>query len=63
MPDRTARTIIMHAPGGPEDLTFEDRPLVDPGPGEVLIAHHACGLNFIDFDQRSGLYPMALPER
>jgi NADPH2:quinone reductase len=32
-----------------------------PGPGEVRIAHKACGLNFIDVYQRSGVYPMTLP--
>ena len=32
-----------------------------PGPGEVRIAHKACGLNFIDVYQRSGLYPLSLP--
>ena len=33
----------------------------DPGPGEVRIRHHACGLNFIDVYQRTGLYPLDLP--
>ena len=38
-----------------------DRPVGDPGKGQVRVAHRACGLNFIDVYQRSGLYPMALP--
>ena len=58
---RTARTVVIHAHGGPEVLTFEDRTLADPGEGEVTISHRACGLNFIDIYQRSGLYPMTLP--
>ncbi len=33
----------------------------EPGPGEVRIAHRACGLNFIDVYQRTGLYPNPLP--
>jgi NADPH2:quinone reductase len=33
----------------------------DPGPGEVRIKHHACGINFIDIYHRTGLYPNALP--
>jgi len=33
----------------------------DPGPGEIRIRHHACGLNYIDVYQRTGLYPNALP--
>ena len=32
-----------------------------PGPGEVTIKNHACGLNFIDTYQRSGLYPVTMP--
>src|SRR5690606_12975301 len=45
----------------PEVLKLADRPVGEPGPGEVRIRHHACGLNFIDIYQRSGLYPMQLP--
>lgn len=58
---QTARTVVIHETGGPEVLRVEDRPLWDPGPGEVRIRHQACGLNFIDVYQRSGLYPMDLP--
>ena len=56
-----ARTIIITEHGGPQVLTLVDRPVGDPGPGEIRIRHHACGLNFIDCYQRSGLYPMQLP--
>jgi len=56
-----AKTVIIHKHGGPEVLTLTDRPVGEPGPGEVRIQHHACGLNFIDCYQRSGLYPMQLP--
>lgn len=56
-----ARTIIIEAHGGPEQLKLVDRPVGDPGPGQIRISHRACGLNFIDVYQRSGLYPMALP--
>ncbi len=58
---QTARTVVIHETGGPEVLRIEDRPLGEPGPGEVRIRHHACGLNFIDVYQRSGLYPLELP--
>ena len=57
----TARTVVIHEFGGPEVLRFEDRPLGEPGPGEVRIRHHACGLNLIDVYQRTGLYPLQLP--
>lgn len=56
-----ARTIIIKAHGGPEQLQLVDQAVGDPGPGQVRISHRACGLNFIDVYQRSGLYPMALP--
>ncbi len=56
-----AQTVIIRKHGGPEVLEFEDRPVGAPGPGEIRIRHHACGLNFIDCYQRSGLYPMELP--
>ncbi len=56
-----ARTVIIEAHGGPEVLKLADRPVGEPGPGEIRIRHHACGLNFIDVYQRSGLYRMQLP--
>lgn len=56
-----ARTIIIEEFGGPENLKLVDREVGDPGPGEVRIAHVACGLNFIDVYQRTGLYPLDLP--
>lgn len=56
-----SRTIIIEAHGGPEALTLVERQVGNPGPGQVRVAHKACGLNFIDVYQRSGLYPLALP--
>lgn len=56
-----ARTIIIEEQGSPEVLRLVDRAVGDPGPGQVRIRHAACGLNFIDVYQRSGLYPLALP--
>lgn len=47
--------------GGPEQLQLVDVEVGEPGPGEVRIRHHACGLNFIDIYQRIGLYQGALP--
>ncbi|MGY6549231.1 MAG: quinone oxidoreductase family protein [Roseinatronobacter sp.] len=55
------RAIIIEAPGGPEALKLVERPVGAPGPGELRIRHHACGLNFIDIYQRNGLYPLPLP--
>ena len=47
--------------GGPEVLEMVERPLPEPGPGQVRVRHAAIGLNFIDTYQRTGLYPTALP--
>lgn len=57
----TAKTVVIEAFGGPEVLQLRDLPVGDPGPGELRIRHHACGLNFIDVYQRTGLYPLTLP--
>jgi NADPH2:quinone reductase len=58
---QTALTVVIHTHGGPEALTLENRPVGEPGPGQIRIRHHAIGLNFIDCYQRTGLYPMQLP--
>lgn len=47
--------------GGPEVLTYVERPRPTPGPGEVLINVEATGVNFIDTYFRVGMYPHALP--
>ncbi len=57
----TARTIVIHENGGPEVLKLEERPVGDPGPGEVRIRHAFSGLNYIDVYQRNGLYKLDLP--
>ena len=44
-------------PGGPEVLRIVRRPVPTPGPGEVLIAVAAAGVNRPDLLQRRGLYP------
>ncbi|GGE22985.1 NADPH2:quinone reductase [Gemmobacter megaterium] len=56
-----ARTVVIKAFGGPEAMELEDRPVGEPGPGQVRIRHHSVGLNFIDVYQRSGVYPLQLP--
>lgn len=56
-----AKTAIVEEFGGPENIKIVDRPVGDPGPGEIRIKHAAVGLNFIDVYQRTGLYPNQLP--
>jgi NADPH2:quinone reductase len=47
--------------GAPDVMHLADVPLGEPGPGEVRVKHHACGINFIDTYHRTGLYPLPLP--
>jgi NADPH2:quinone reductase len=49
--------IVIHAPGGPEVLVPEQRPVPAPGAGEVLIKVAAAGVNRADVMQRQGSYP------
>ncbi|CAD5374814.1 quinone oxidoreductase, NADPH-dependent [Rubrivivax sp. A210] len=55
------RTIQITAYGGPEQMQLVELPVGDPGPGQIRIRHLACGLNFIDVYQRTGLYQNPLP--
>lgn len=57
----TVRAVRIEEFGGPEVMKLAEVPVGEPGPGEIRIRHHACGLNFIDVYQRTGLYPNALP--
>lgn len=63
MTDQTSRAIQITQHGGPEQLKLVTVQVGDPGPGEIRIRHRAVGLNFIDVYQRSGLYPMQLPQQ
>ena len=49
--------VRVHECGGPEVLKFEDVEVGAPGPGQVRLKQHACGINFIDTYFRMGLYP------
>jgi len=57
------KAVVIEAPGGPEQLKLLDVEVGDPGPGEIRIRHHACGLNYIDVYHRNGAYPLPLPAR
>lgn len=49
--------IGIKAPGGPEMLVPEQRPVPTPGEGEILIRVRAAGVNRPDVMQRMGSYP------
>ncbi len=55
-----AKVIRIHETGGPEIMKYEEVAIHAPTEGEVLLTHHAIGLNYIDVYHRTGLYP--LPE-
>jgi NADPH2:quinone reductase len=49
--------IAIRAPGGPEVLVPEQRPVPQPGEGEFLVKVAAAGVNRPDVMQRMGQYP------
>ena len=51
------KAIVIARPGGPEVLVPEDRPIPEPGPGEIRVRVHASALNRADLLQRRGSYP------
>lgn len=61
MSKKSGLCVKVNEHGGPEVLTLEQHELSSPGNTEVLIRHHAIGVNFVDTYYRSGLYPMTLP--
>jgi NADPH:quinone reductase-like Zn-dependent oxidoreductase len=50
----TMKAVVLHAPGGPEALVIEDRPIPVPQAGEVLIRIEAFGLNRSELFTRQG---------
>lgn len=55
------KAIRIHKDGGPEVLRYEDIPDPEPGPGEVLVALRAAGLNHLDVWVRKGLPSVPKP--
>jgi putative PIG3 family NAD(P)H quinone oxidoreductase len=51
------KAIVITRPGGPEVLVQEDRPVPEPGPGEIRVKVHASAMNRADLLQRRGMYP------
>ena len=54
-------TVRVDQHGAADAMYVTELPVGDPGPGEIRIRHHACGLNFIDVYQRSGVYQLPMP--
>ncbi|MDH4166692.1 MAG: NADPH:quinone oxidoreductase family protein [Gammaproteobacteria bacterium] len=55
------KALLSRQAGGPETLTLEDVADPAPGPGQVLIAMRACGLNFPDALLIRDLYQLRPP--
>jgi len=53
----TMKAAVMYAPGGPEALKIESRPIPAPQAGQVLIHIKAFGLNRSELFTRQGLSP------
>jgi putative PIG3 family NAD(P)H quinone oxidoreductase len=53
----TMQVVAISASGGPDVLQLGERPVPQPGAGEVLIKVAAAGVNGPDLMQRKGLYP------
>ena len=56
------KAMRFHKQGGPEVLQLDEVALAEPGPGQARVRHTAIGVNFVDVYQRSGLYPMQVPQ-
>jgi len=52
------KAIRIHAPGGPEQMKWDNVEVGQPGPGQARVRHTAVGLNYIDVYQRTGMYPL-----
>lgn len=61
MPANTMKAVQLHVFGGPEVLQYEDAPIPELKPGEVLVRVHAVGVNPPDWYLREG-YKMLPPE-
>ena len=53
----TMTAIGITSPGGPETLVPQERPVPQPGAGEILVKVIAAGVNRPDVAQRMGVYP------
>lgn len=55
------RAVVVPRHGGPEVLEVVERPIPEPGPGEVLVAVRAAGVNHLDTFVRRGMPGITLP--
>jgi NADPH:quinone reductase-like Zn-dependent oxidoreductase len=53
------KKVVIHKPGGYQQLVIEQHPDLHPGPGEIVVSVAASGVNFADCVTRMGLYASA----
>src|SRR5438034_101520 len=58
---KTMKAWQVRAWGEPEQMTFADTPIPEPGPGEILVANRAMAVNFFDILQIQGKYQVKPP--
>ena len=51
------KAIRIHAFGGIDQMRYEEVPVPQPGPGQLLVQMKSIGVNFKDTYVRSGVYP------
>jgi hypothetical protein len=54
---RAIKAVVIHALGGPDQLTLAEMPDPVPGAGEVLLDVAYAGCNWVDTQVRMGIYP------
>ncbi|MCX7362466.1 MAG: zinc-binding dehydrogenase [Alphaproteobacteria bacterium] len=54
------KAVVIHALGGPDQLTLAEVPDPVPGPGEVLLDVAYAGCNWADTQVRTGIYPHSM---
>jgi NADPH2:quinone reductase len=55
------RAVVFEEFGDRSVLQVQDRPDLEPGPGQALVLVGASGVNYMDVYQRTGNYQVALP--
>jgi NADPH2:quinone reductase len=58
---RQTQALVVTEPGELDVIELQTREVAEPGPGQLLVAVAATGVNFIDTYQRAGIYPMRTP--
>ena len=56
---KSSGIVLIEKPGPPDVLKYQTITLPNPGPGEVLVAQKAIGVNFLDIFFRNGTFPVS----